>query len=446
MSGLGGVGRGAIDPGAGQVEAGEPATAAAAPAAAGAKPELKSLTTERIARTAVQRDGNVAVSIGIGGGFSGGGGRVGLSIDGRDFIVDTRRGDDLIEAVETLKKKIQDGGYKLTETRRPAIDTFMATWAIEKAAAPPPVRLPEKVETAARREDHERFPELGNQPDRQFVAVAGAKRSGRGYEVTLATYRTSIAGPRPGHQGEIPETRRTYKVSADGTKVEHLSGPGGAGPGTLGLKSLTTDRIARMQVRGDEVRVGVGIGAGMTGTGGAVGLEIEGKKFSVKTPRGSDVLEKLETLEKKIEAAGYEVTVEHLRAIDTYEAVWKIKKAGQPQPGRVQDLGLLGAPGETLGGKTYALKPGDTIRFETNENQITGMGDFKVDPAGALTIERKVIRPRPPGMLGGATGYEWRITVPPGARPGAVVKLASAPNFQVRDNPRWKFGFEVKVK
>ena len=111
----------------------------------------------------------------------------------------------------------------------------------------------------------------------------------------------------------------------------------------------------------------------------------------------------------------------------------------------VQDLGFLGGPGRTLGGKTYALKPGETLQFETSENHITGIMDFKVEPVAALIIERKVIRERPPGQLGGSTGYEWRISVPANARPGTMGKLTSEPTHQARNMPAWKFWFVVKV-
>lgn len=74
--------------------------------------------------------------------------------------------------------------------------------------------LPEEVQVAVFEEDSRLYPNLRSMPDRQVVNIAGweAIRPPRGgYRVVLETGRTSIIGPRPGHDGAIAGSERTYE-------------------------------------------------------------------------------------------------------------------------------------------------------------------------------------------------------------------------------------------
>ncbi len=104
---------------------------------------------------------------------------------------------------------------------------------IGTATPPRPFTLPAKARDAVFADDAARFPALGNKPDLQYVAVTNVKpEPGGGFLATLATHRTSIAGPIPGHSGVIEGSERTYRVSTDGKKVELVDGPevGGVKP------------------------------------------------------------------------------------------------------------------------------------------------------------------------------------------------------------------------
>ena len=63
----------------------------------------------------------------------------------------------------------------------------------------------------------------------------------------------------------------------------------------------------------------------------------------------------------------------------------------------------------------------------------------------ALRVAGGAIERPPPNLLGGMTKWEYRISVPPDARPGATIKVKSQPSHQVRNDPGWSFGFKVKV-
>lgn len=111
----------------------------------------------------------------------------------------------------------------------------------------------------------------------------------------------------------------------------------------------------------------------------------------------------------------------------------------------VKDLGYLGAPGKTLKGKTQTLKPGESLRFTTSENQIRALGKITVTPAGAVTVKQKILERPPPGMLGGMSKVEYTISVPKNATPGKTAKVKTTGAFQVRNDPDWAFSFNVKV-
>ena len=115
-----------------------------------------------------------------------------------------------------------------------------------------------------------------------------------------------------------------------------------------------------------------------------------------------------------------------------------------PAPATV-DLGEIDKPGAKLKGSTQVLVPGETLKFRTRENQIWGLGQITVKPAGALTLSSKQLQPMHAGQLGSTSLNEYSFTVPKNAKPGTVFTVTTAANYQSRNDPSWAFSFKVKV-
>jgi hypothetical protein len=104
------------------------------------------------------------------------------------------------------------------------------------------------------------------------------------------------------------------------------------GGGTVSVPqivSLTTERICQTVVGwgalAGTVRISWGFGAGLGAYGGVVGLEINGRAFTVTTRQGDMPTPTLDALMAKIEAAGYRVTETAHQGIDSIELTWKIE-------------------------------------------------------------------------------------------------------------------------
>jgi hypothetical protein len=119
------------------------------------------------------------------------------------------------------------------------------------------------------------------------------------------------------------------------------------------------------------------------------------------------------------------------------------KPASGPQ---VINLGTIPAnpvegPGSKLSGKTFQLRPGDSIKIVVPTNQIRNMGQIDVAP---LVLDVKDIKPMNPGQLGNVFWREYTFTVPKDLKPGTYgVTTSGSP--QTHNNPLWAFSFDVKV-
>ncbi|MFC1611651.1 hypothetical protein ACFL6C_11885 [Myxococcota bacterium] len=132
-----------------------------------------------------------------------------------------------------------------------------------------------------------------------------------------------------GYLAKVEEHRGISFVTVEGKKDDN----------SLNIRSLTTDRKVHMRVRGSEVSISVGLGAGILLAGGQVGLEIDGVPYVVSTERSQNPRAALKELREKIEAAGYEVGHLSMPGIDTIEMVWNIKRVENVlQPGTYTDL------------------------------------------------------------------------------------------------------------
>lgn len=100
---------------------------------------------------------------------------------------------------------------------------------------------------------------------------------------------------------------------------------------------------------------------------------------------------------------------------------------------------IIGAPGPALADKTFALKPGQSMVFETSGNQIGNCGFESL----GLSVKTEVLERSQ--ALGGAWKFRHTLTVPTDARAGSTIDIKSTPTFQARNNPDWTFGFKVKV-
>ncbi len=113
--------------------------------------------------------------------------------------------------------------------------------------------LPEEVQVAVYEEDSRLYPNLRSMPDRQAVNVAGweALRPPRGgYRVVLETGRTSILGPRPGHDGAIEGSQRTYEYRNGNVTLvsppQNPNGEVGAPTGKKLTQKVLSDISGRM--------------------------------------------------------------------------------------------------------------------------------------------------------------------------------------------------------
>lgn len=112
----------------------------------------------------------------------------------------------------------------------------------------------------------------------------------------------------------------------------------------------------------------------------------------------------------------------------------------------VTDLGVLAGdgtkgPGDVLKGKVEKVGPGGTLTFIAPTNQIWGLGEVTVEPAGAAKIKQTLVKAKVPGALGGATYYRYSITLPKSATTPVTIKTSA--NYQTRNSPSWAFSFKV---
>ncbi|HET6346571.1 MAG TPA: hypothetical protein VFH51_16685 [Myxococcota bacterium] len=90
----------------------------------------QSLTTDAAVRVNVEGDGRVDISAGIGGPIKLDGGEVGLALDGQSFIVETQRGQPVVDALAELREQIEAGGYLVVEEALGRFDTLRVRWTI----------------------------------------------------------------------------------------------------------------------------------------------------------------------------------------------------------------------------------------------------------------------------------------------------------------------------
>jgi hypothetical protein len=90
----------------------------------------QSLTTDPAVRVAIEADGRVRISAGIGGPIVLNGGEVGLALDGQSFVVETQRGQPVKAALVELREQIEAGGYQVVEETLPSIDSLELRWTI----------------------------------------------------------------------------------------------------------------------------------------------------------------------------------------------------------------------------------------------------------------------------------------------------------------------------
>ena len=109
------------------------------------------------------------------------------------------------------------------------------------------------------------------------------------------------------------------------------------------------------------------------------------------------------------------------------------------KPADVQ-LGTLLYPGKKLGGKTFTLKPLQSLVFEASGNQITNMGALT---GKGVNLKQEFLRFD--GLFGANSHYRYTVTVPADAKPGKVNTLKSSPACQSRHSPIYAFSFKVKV-
>ncbi len=108
------------------------------------------------------------------------------------------------------------------------------------------------------------------------------------------------------------------------------------------------------------------------------------------------------------------------------------------RPADVQ-LGRITPPGPAMADKTFTLKPGQSLVFETGGNQITSASfDFSPLPSKTELIERS-------SALGGEYVRRYTVTIPTNVKPGTVFDFSSIPAFQSRNDPNYAFDFKLKV-
>jgi hypothetical protein len=111
--------------------------------------------------------------------------------------------------------------------------------------------------------------------------------------------------------------------------------------------------------------------------------------------------------------------------------------------GGVHDLGTLSHPGAALKG-THKLAPGESLRFSVAMNQIWGLGEVSINPAGAgLTLHKREVHGYQPGVLGSTSLIEYTLTMSAAAHHGSRYTFSAAGNYQVREDHDWAFSFQV---
>jgi hypothetical protein len=134
------------------------------------------------------------------------------------------------------------------------------------------------------------------------------------------------------------------------------------------------------------------------------------------------------------EHAGTHASV-HARAGE--DAAHRMAKHG------IQDLGTLAHPGQALKG-LHHLQPGQSLRFSVAVNQIWGLGEINLSPAGAgLELQQKEVHAMQPGVLGSTSLQQYTLTMTQTAKAGTKFTVTTLGNYQVRDNPDWAFSFTV---
>lgn len=111
--------------------------------------------------------------------------------------------------------------------------------------------------------------------------------------------------------------------------------------------------------------------------------------------------------------------------------------------GRVTDLGLLEKPGSSLSGKTFFLKPGDSLVFRASVNQVSGVYGFELKPPDAFEVKSTLIKG--PNAAGDKSIYEYTFTLKPGAATGSQATAHSQAPFQSRNDPQFAFDFTLQV-
>jgi hypothetical protein len=110
-----------------------------------------------------------------------------------------------------------------------------------------------------------------------------------------------------------------------------------------------------------------------------------------------------------------------------------------PKPADV-NMGELLHVGQSLGGKTFQLKPGQSLVFECYGNQIQNIGGLV---GAGLGIQCDVLNQI--HALGEKYHYRYTVTVPQNAAAGTVFDVKSTPSYQSRNDPDYAFAFKVQV-
>jgi hypothetical protein len=117
-------------------------------------------------------------------------------------------------------------------------------------------------------------------------------------------------------------------------------------------------------------------------------------------------------------------------------------RAGKIDESKTIDLGELELPGAVLGNTIQSLRPGDTLQFSARGNQINNVGIITITPEGALDLKITTLDGEL-GGLGDRLHHQYAFTVPEHAEPGSMIEVKTGGTW--RDDPNWRFSFQVKV-
>lgn len=214
---------------------------------------------------------------------------------------------------------------------------------------------------------------------------------------------------RPNHDESAQSVARRLEKQLDdaGFKASVATQGGRAilsvnGKASLPLASLTTDRAVSMQVAGNTVSIGVGIGGPINFSGGKIGLKLKGQEFIEQTKKGDDVFDAFDRLRKQIVAAGFDVEVSSPPAIDTFMQAWTITASGRAnfEAGKYAELkGKLG-PADAEGARYLTLEKSiqvgesiaDTIKVPGGDRWKEG----QVTLNGRLDLVQTMLMIHPP--------------------------------------------------